>query len=282
MMFVPKIIGILNTSPDSFYDGGRYSSLDKCLIQIEKMVSIGVNIIDIGGASTRPNAIEIDDTEEISRIKPVIDLAKKTFNITISIDTYKEKVMEVALDSGASIINTVRGISGSNNILKLLHSYNAKIINMHSFGIIPPPLMRAEDLTRKNILEIITKDLVQDIDFLTKNNIDKKNIIIDPGIGFSKTAHENLIVIKNIEKLKILNTPICLGVSRKSFIGSLLNIHTEDRLIPSLAIATMAILKGIDYIRVHDINETKLALDTITGILESDKHDTMEDLRNIF
>ena len=259
----PLIMGILNLTPDSFYDGGKYSSPDDAYRKASEMISEGVSIIDVGGMSTRPGSEEIDIEEEIKRTIPLIKKIKKNNDVLVSIDTYRSRVAEKAIDAGADIINDISGLMLDNKMKNVAASNNADIIIMHMKGT---PRDMQTNPVYEDVVEEIYSFFYSQINYAVEAGIDREKIIIDPGIGFGKTVNDNYTILKNIEEFKSLNMPVMIGASRKSFIGAVLKLLPEERLEGSLAIASYCALKGIDILRVHDVRETIRAVKVINAI----------------
>ena len=259
----PLIMGILNLTPDSFYDGGKYLSPDDAYRKASEMISEGVSIIDVGGMSTRPGSEEIDIEEEIKRTNPIIKNIKKNNDLLVSIDTYRSRVAEKAIDAGADIINDISGLMLDNKMKNVVASNNADIIIMHMKGT---PRDMQTNPVYEDVVEEIYSFFYSQINYAVEAGIDKEKIIIDPGIGFGKTVNDNYTILKNIEEFKSLNMPVMIGASRKSFIGAVLKLLPEERLEGSLAIASYCALKGIDILRVHDVRETIRAVKVINAI----------------
>ncbi len=265
------LMGILNITPDSFYDGGKYSSLsqaEKRAIQIEED---GADIIDIGGVSTRPGSQAPDEEEETKRVIPVIKKIIKEINIPISIDTYRAEVAKKALDLGVSIINDVTALNGDAKMAKVVAEYNVPIILMHMKG---KPSKMQETPYYENVIQEISQFFKARIDFSVARGIKEENILIDPGIGFGKRLKDNLDIIRELKKFTIFKKPIVLGVSRKSFIGKVLDLPPEKRLFGTAASVTAAIMKGADILRVHDIAEMSQVIKITDAILKKKKEDT--------
>jgi len=274
-----EVMGILNVTPDSFYDGGKYFSLDEAVKHAQKMVSEGVDIIDIGGESTRPNSEPISAEEEISRVIPVIKEIKKIFpNIPISIDSYKYEVIKQALELGVEIINDIYALRASPQVVELLKTYpNTKVVLMHMKGT--PKTMQINPQYPYGVVDEIKDFFVERVKFLFENNIDPQRIILDPGIGFGKTTQHNIEILKNIDEFKTLNIDgqnytfkLLIGLSRKSFIGRILG--TEENPIPpqqryegTIVLHTYCILKQVDILRVHDVEPTKQAIKLIQNLI---------------
>ena len=246
-------MGVINVTPDSFSDGGKFLRTDKAVTQAVQLIKQGANIIDIGGESTRPGADVVSVDEEIKRVVPVIEaLRKVNSSITISIDSSKPEVMSTAIKAGANFINDVNALQ-ENGALSIAAKSNLPVCLMHKQG--QPKTMQNKPEYRDVLTEVMDF-FQQKVDNCLFAGIEAKNIILDPGIGFGKTLEHNLILLKNINKLKSLGYPILIGVSRKSMIGEILNAEVEDRLYGSLAIAQFAYTQGAKYLRVHDVKAT--------------------------
>ena len=247
----PKIMGILNVTPDSFYDGGVYSNENEILKQAEKMISDGVDIIDIGGYSSKPGAKKITIKEEEKRVLPIIKLIYKTFKKTIiSVDTFRSEIAEKSINAGASIINDISGGDFDNNIYKIAERYKAPYIMMHMKG--DPSNMQINP-TYQNINYEIIKNLSKKIDFAQKKGV--CDIIIDPGFGFGKTIEHNYQILNNLKLYKVLHKPILIGVSRKSMIYKLLKTDPSKALNGTTALNTIALINGANILRVHDVKQ---------------------------
>jgi len=261
----PYIMGILNVTPDSFSDGGKFNNIDSALFQTEKMIAEGADIIDIGGESTRPNYTPISETEEISRIEQIVIAIVKRFPDTpLSIDTYKSKVAEAALSNGCSMVNDIWGLRWSNdnnrNMAKLIAKHDAACVIMHNRKNIV-------ELTNEQMLANITDSFIQSLKIAKDAKISQDKIILDPGIGFGgKSVEQNLECIKNIKCFKKLGYPILIGLSNKSFIGNILDIDVDNRLIGTLTANIIAIQNGAGFIRVHDVKAHKQAIEMLTTL----------------
>jgi len=245
-------MGILNLTPDSFSADGIYEDVGRALEQAERKVEEGADIIDIGGESSRPGALPVGLEEEIGRVVPVVEKLAKKIKIPISIDTRKSEVALRALDSGASIINDITGLSSDDNMLAVASRYNAGVIIMHIKG--RPQTMQQNPIYDDLITEIKEK-LLQLVKRAEAGGVKKENIIIDPGIGFGKTFEHNLEILNNLSRFKELEKPILIGPSRKSFIGNILGVEPKERLFGTAAAAAVGIKNGADIIRVHDVKE---------------------------
>jgi dihydropteroate synthase len=258
------IIGILNVTPDSFADGGRYDTLDSALLQAERIAEEGADVIDVGGESTRPGAGPVPLKEELRRTIPVIKRLVKRINLPISIDTYKSRVAREALDSGASLVNDISALRLDEGMSQVVSKYKAPLILMHMQG--RPRNMQKNPKYGDVVGEIISF-LRERIAFAKEKGIDGERIIIDPGIGFGKKTKHNLEILKRLSEFKSLGQPILVGPSRKSVIGDVLGLPVEKRLEGTAATAAASILNGADMIRAHDVKEMKRVAGMIDAIL---------------
>ena len=246
----PAVMGILNITPDSFYDGGFYPTMDAQLKQVERMLNEGAAIIDIGAVSTRPGAAQVSEDEELSKLLPVVDAVKKYFPDCIaSIDTYRSAVAGIAVDHGASIINDIYGGGFDRKMIDLVVSKNVPVILMHMQGT--PETMQAAPHYY---------DVVAEIHDFFKERISNfppgyKSLMIDPGFGFGKTVEHNFRLLANLKRFRDLGYPIVAGLSRKSMINKVLRIKPEEALNGTTALNTIALLNGADILRVHDVKE---------------------------
>lgn len=243
------IMGILNATPDSFSDGGKFNNIEAALAHAKEMLEEGADIIDVGGESTRPNHLPVNEEEEIKRVIPVIEALSKEIHVPISVDTYKGRVAELAVKAGASIINDVWGFKKDKYIAEVAARYNTVNILMHN----------KDNMDYKNLMDDLLKDLEESINIALSAGVKVENIILDPGIGFAKNYEQNLEVMNNLEYLKKLKLPVLLGTSRKSMIGNALNLPSHDRVEGTLATTVIGIMKGCDFVRVHDVKENKRA-----------------------
>lgn len=247
----PKVMGILNVTPDSFYDGGKHNLLDKAIEQAESMLKAGADMIDIGGYSTKPNAVEMSIGEEISRVLPIIDyLARKLPETIISIDTFRAQVAKAAVEAGANLINDVSGGNLDDDMFKTVSVLKVPYILMHMRGT-PATMQKLTDydhLTKDIVFELSGK--IQQLRDLSVNDI-----IIDPGFGFAKSMQQNYELLKNLSYFEQLDCPIFVGISRKSMIYKLLNIDVRAALNGTTALNMAALIHGTNILRVHDVNE---------------------------
>ncbi|MTI64989.1 MAG: dihydropteroate synthase [Firmicutes bacterium] len=240
------IMGILNVTPDSFSDGGRYVDVDKAIDHAKKMVEKGADIIDIGGESTRPGATEVDADEELKRVLPIVKRLVKEVDVAISVDTYKASVAEKVLKAGAHMINDVWGLQRDPLMAEVIAKYDVPVIIMHN---------QNNTEYRNDILKEVMGFLNKSIKIATNAGVNRDKIILDPGIGFGKTPEQNMHVMSRLGELNDLGCPILLGTSRKSMIGKILDLPSEKRLEGTLATSVMGIIQGIDILRVHDVEE---------------------------
>ena len=260
------LMGVLNVTPDSFSDGGRFFKLEEAVKQGIKLAEEGADIIDIGGESTRPGSEPVPIEEELRRIIPVIEQLAQIIKVPISIDTYKSKVAKEALDAGAWMVNDISGLRFDPEMKKVIAEYDVPVVLMHIQGT---PRNMQENPKYENLLEDIKSYLNQSISIAEEAGIGEDKIIIDPGIGFGKTLDDNLKILKNLREFKSLEKPVMIGVSRKSFIGKILDLPTDERLEGSLASMAVAIMNGANILRVHDVKESKRVAKLVDAILKS-------------
>jgi len=249
------IMGIVNLTLDSFSGDGLYKlkTSDKSILnRIDRMIEDGVDIIDIGGESTRPGAKPISPKEEIKRTVPIIKKISKRIKVPISIDTYKYEVAREALYAGASMVNDIMGLRGDSSMAKVASKFKTPIVLMHIKG--RPRTMQRDPYYKSLITEIIN-ELNKSINKAIEFGIDREKIIVDPGIGFGKTTEHNLKIIDRLWEFRSLGRPILIGVSRKSFIGNVLNLPVEDRLMGTAATVALAIRNGAHIVRLHDVKQ---------------------------
>lgn len=258
----PKIMGILNVSPDSFYSGSRLLDESSVLNRIEEMIKDGADILDIGGESTRPGSLPLSVDEELNRVIPVISSVRERFkDIPISVDTYKVKVAKEAIEAGATILNI---INLTEEMIEFLECIETPFIFMHMRGT-PKDMQNYTDYT--DLIKEILLFFKEKITYLEERGIKRERIIIDPGIGFAKTAKQNFEILRSLKAFKIFGLPVLIGHSRKSFLGKLLSgVEPEERLSGTLAVTAYAAMNGADIIRVHDVKENFEVLKVIREI----------------
>lgn len=259
-------MGILNLTPDSFSDGGKFIKRDNALRHVKQMINNGAQIIDVGGESTRPGATEVSVDEECQRVIPVIEAIREITDIPVSIDSSKTEVMRQAVTSGASMINDVNALRAEGAV-ELVSKLNVPVCLMHMQGQ-PRTMQHTPSYT--NVVQDIKVFLKERMDSCEKAGIKRNNIIVDPGFGFGKTLEHNLSLFKHINDFSELNAPILVGVSRKSMIGAVLdNAPADERLYGSVALATLAAWLNANILRVHDVKATADALKLCQAVKEA-------------
>jgi len=251
------IMGVLNVTPDSFYDGGRREDAHQAIADGVVMAAMGADLIDIGGESTRPGAAAVSEAEELARVLPVIRGLRKEVALPISIDTYKSAVARAALDAGADIVNDISALRFDPAMVALVAQEKVPVILMHMQGT--PRTMQASPQYAAVVREVRDFLAAQLYDAMDAG-IAPEAIVLDPGIGFGKTLDHNLQLLRGLPVLAALGQPLLVGVSRKTFIGKILNLEPDQRLEGSLAAAVAAALAGANLLRVHDVGETRRAL----------------------
>lgn len=237
------IMGILNVTPDSFSDGGKYNQMDQALFHGEALVQAGADILDIGGESTRPNHHRIADEEEMERVCPIIEALRSRFDIPISLDTYKTPVARAGIQAGADMINDIWGLKWDGTMAKTIAETGVAVCIMHN----------RREAEYKNYMEEVVEDLKESLYLAKEAGIDGNKICIDPGIGFAKNLEQNLQIMKHLDRLQELKVPILLGASRKSMIGLTLDLPVDQREEGTIATTVFGIMKGCSIIRVHDV-----------------------------
>ena len=250
-------MGILNVTPDSFSDGGKYNHLDAALRHTEEMIRDGADIIDVGGESTRPGHIQISEEEEIARVAPVIERIKKNFDIPVSIDTYKGPVTLAALQAGADLVNDIWGFKYDSRVAEYTAKYKAACCLMHN----------RNEAVYDDFQKDFMADLQQCIDIAKKADIADDRIILDPGVGFGKTYKMNLEIISHLEIMHELTYPILSGTSRNSVIGLTLDLPADERVEGTLATTVIGVMKGCSFVRVHDVKENARIIKMTEAIL---------------
>ena len=255
------VMGILNVTPDSFSDGGKWNDRDSALRHVEEMLEQGADIIDIGGESTRPGYTTVPDEEEIARTAPVIEAVKARFDVPVSLDTYKAKVASAGICAGADLINDIWGLK-----------HDEKMAGVIAGGGLPCCLMHnRKSADYHNFMQDVAADLAETIRLAEKAGVADDKIIIDPGVGFAKSYEQNLEVINCLEELKVFGFPMLLGCSRKSVIGLTLDLPADQRVEGTLVTTVMAVVKGCMFVRVHDIQENVRAIRMTEAILKGGK-----------
>jgi len=257
------LMGIVNVTPDSFYDGGRRLDPAKAVAEGIEMVEAGADIIDIGGESTRPGAKPVSMEEERTRILPVIRGLRKNSTVPISIDTYKARVAAAALDEGADIINDITALRFDPEMASLVAAQRVPVVLMHMQG---NPLTMQVEPRYGDVVKEVKDFLAGQIRHAAEAGIPREQVIIDPGIGFGKTLKHNLTLLRDLSALTSLGQPVLVGASRKAFIGKILHLEPHDRMEGSLATAAAAVLAGANIIRAHDIRETCRVLRIVDAV----------------
>ena len=253
----PLVMGILNLTPDSFYDGGKYATIDKALKKVEQMMEEGADIIDIGGESSRPGSSPVPLDEELKRVLPVLEETFKRFpDVYVSIDTYKSKVAEESILRGAVMVNDISAFRFDEKMVEIVKKYNVLAVLMHMKGT--PRDMQRNPYYKDTIGEIYNF-LEERKKYALDKGVLENNLIFDPGIGFGKRLVDNLLIFKHLDVFTSLG-PVLVGPSRKSFIGFILDLPPEERLEGTIASVSIAVFKGARIIRVHDVKENKRAI----------------------
>ncbi len=259
----PKVMGILNVTPDSFSDGGRFQRVEAAVARAHEMIAEGADLIDVGAESTRPGSDPVSAKEELRRLEPVLKQLIDKVSVPLSVDTYKPEVAKACLEMGAEVLNDVTGLRNP-ELLALAADYKVPVVCMHMLG--EPKTMQANP---------VYKDVVKDISAYFADRLQAaraagiKQVILDPGIGFGKTAHHNLQLIQRLREFKTLGCPLLVGPSRKAFIGQVLNLPVEERLEGTLAAVALSIWNGADCVRVHDVKEARRVVDLAKAIKEA-------------
>ena len=244
------VMGILNVTPDSFSDGGKWTDRDKALQHVSDMIKEGAAIIDVGGESTRPGHTQITIEEEIERVVPVIQMIKENFSVPVSIDSYKSPVVEAALKAGADLVNDIWGLKYDRRVADLIAEYQVPCCLMHN----------RDNTEYENFLEDVCQELRDSVKIAKEAGIPDEHIILDPGVGFGKTYEQNLEIINKLEMLNTLGYPVLLGTSKKSVIGLTLDLPSDERVEGTIATSVLAVVKNSLFVRVHNVKENKRAI----------------------
>ena len=252
-----SIMGILNVTPDSFSDGGKWNDKERAKQHTAQMIAEGASIIDIGGESTRPGHVQISTQEEIERVVPMIEMVKANFDVPVSIDSYKSEVVEAALKAGADLVNDIWGLKYDRRVADLIAQYQVACCLMHN----------REKAEYNNFLDDMCEDLKESVAIAKAAGVKDEQIILDPGVGFGKTYEQNLEAINHVDVLQELGLPILLGTSRKSVIGNTLDLPVDQRVEGTLATTVIGMLRGCSFVRVHDIKENHRIIQMTKAIL---------------
>lgn len=253
------VMGILNVTPDSFSDGGKFNRMDDALFHVEEMLKEGMDILDVGGESTRPGYTLLPEGEEIARVVPIIEAVKARFDVPISLDTYKSKVAEEGIRAGADLINDIWGLKYDEKMAELIAAEGVPCVLMHN----------RSNTNYQDFLKDVVTDLNETIHLAKKAGIGREKIILDPGVGFGKTYEHNLQIIHHLEVLHSLGYPLLLGTSRKSVIGLTLDLPSSERVEGTIVTTVMGVLKGCAFVRVHDIKENVRTIKMTEAIMKS-------------
>ncbi len=251
------IMGILNVTPDSFSDGGKYKNRDAALFHAQEMIRDGADIIDLGGESTRPGHIRISDEEEIERTAPIMEALKERFDVPVSIDTYKSKVAKANIQAGADLINDIWGLKYDPKMAKVIADAKLPCCLMHN----------RQQADYGMFLKEMKEDLKESVQIARDAGIKKKRIILDPGVGFAKSYEQNLEAIRCLSVLEKMGYPVLLGTSRKSVIGLTLDLPCEERVEGTLVTTVFGVMQGAAFVRVHDVLQNKRAITMAEAIL---------------
>ncbi len=253
------IMGILNVTPDSFSDGGRFNRMDDALFHVEQMLEEGMDILDIGVESTRPGYAQVPETEEIDRVIPVIEAVKRRFDVPVSLDTCKEAVAAAGISAGADMINDIWGLKSDPKMARVIADAHVPCILMHN----------RENTDYQDLIREVKEELKESVKLAKGAGIRQEEIILDPGIGFGKTYQQNLQMLCALEELKELGYPVLLGASRKSVIGITLDLPVQERTEGTLVTTVLAVMKGCAFVRVHDIKENVRTIRMTEAVLNA-------------
>lgn len=275
------VMGILNVTPDSFSDGGKWNSMDRALVHVEEMLAEGMDILDIGGESTRPGSdYSMSPQEELERVMPYIQAVKARFDVPLSLDTYKSQVAEAGIAAGVDLINDIWGLKWDEEMARVIGKHDVACCLMHNRRKAghSTSQTQAGDVINEfgygNFQEDVAADLAESVELALRAGIGRDRIILDPGVGFAKSYEQNLQVIHRLESLRALGYPLLLGTSRKSVVGLTLDLPVTERLEGTLVTTVMGVLKGCAFVRVHDVKENVRAIRMARAILEERKPDS--------
>lgn len=259
----PLLMGILNVTPDSFYDGGRYFNRKRAVERAVEMADEGADLIDVGGESSRPGAGKLTEKEELKRVIPVIEAVASQVTVPISIDTYKANVAEHAMKAGAVIVNDISALRFDSRMVDVIVESGSPVVLMHMLG--NPKTMQISPCY-DNVVDDIIAFFKKRIIFAVEHGIQKENIIVDPGIGFGKTLEHNLAILKEVDRFHETGCTVMIGASRKSMIGKIAGAPAEERLWGTAAITAYCVMKGIEIHRVHDVKAMRQVCDVTAAI----------------
>ncbi|WP_418753890.1 dihydropteroate synthase [Eshraghiella crossota] len=250
------VMGILNVTPDSFSDGGKYNNIDAALLHTKEMIEDGAHIIDIGGESTRPGYTMISDEEEIERVCPVIEKIKNEFDIPVSIDTYKSRVASAAITSGADLINDIWGLKYDDDMAAVIAGSGLPCCIMHN----------RNNTDYSDFIKDLNKEMLESVNIALNAGIDRDKIIIDPGVGFGKEYIHNILCLRHLDEFCKLGYPVLLGTSRKSVIGLTLDLPKDEREEGTLVTTVIAVMNRCMFVRVHDVKQNYRTIKMTEGI----------------
>lgn len=269
------VMGILNVTPDSFSDGGRFNDRDKALRHVEEMISDGADIIDIGGESTRPGYVKISEEEEITRVCDMISSIKERFDIPISVDTYKPVVMDASLGTGADLANDIWGCRYDSKMAEVMAKHQVPVVLMHNDNMGRDMEDRKKlglpdsEISEENVIRRVCSGLRESVEIAKSAGVKEEIIILDPGIGFAKTQRENLLVMQNLREVVNIGYPVLLGTSRKSMIGNALDLPVGEREEGTMVTTVLGAEAGCKFVRVHDVKANVRALKMLRAIEEA-------------
>jgi len=269
----PLVMGILNVTPDSFSDGGRYADKKAAVRRGLQMANEGADIIDIGGESTRPGAQAVEAGEELERVLPVLEAIRRESEVCISVDTSKAAVARAALDAGAEIVNDVTALSGDPEMQEVVRRSGAGAILMHMRGT---PRTMQVDPHYGDVVAEVRGFLASRAEALVESGVERRRLAVDPGIGFGKTLDHNLRLLANLPSISTCGLPLVVGLSRKSFLGALTNRDAGDRLAASLAAMVYCVLQGVQVVRVHDVEESVDAIRAVAALKATEKGESAD------
>lgn len=262
----PLVMGIVNVTPDSFYDGGRHHALGAAVAHAEALIQAGADLLDIGGESTRPGAPAVEEEEELRRVLPVIEFLARRAAVPVSIDTMKAGVARRAIEAGAQIVNDVSGLAHDPKMAEVVAQTSVAVVLMHMRGT---PRTMQQQTTYYSLMDEISEVLGARLQMAEQAGIPRSRVVLDPGIGFAKTAHDNLVILNRLGMLHCHGCALLVGASRKSFLDRLFGWPLEERLEGSLAAAAAAVMAGAQIVRVHDVKETRRVVDVVAAIRDA-------------
>jgi len=259
----PAVMGILNVTPDSFSDGGRFASAEAAVARGLELVAQGADIVDVGGESTRPGSEAVSAHDELCRVVPVIEALSSRSSAVLSVDTMKARVARAALEAGAHIVNDVSACTHDAEMASVVAEYGAGVVLMHMRGM---PRTMQEDPRYEDVVREVSDYLAERRDALVDAGVDRSAVAVDPGIGFGKTLEHNLALLRGLERVGACGAPVVVGLSRKSFLGTLTGREVGDRLASSVAALAWCVMNGADVMRVHDVSASRDAVTVVRAL----------------